>query len=71
MITNKYIKELEKRYVGKRIVLDEEYNFGDFAKGLAGTITEVSPFGQLKSDVDGGGYIYLSPKDKFHILPYA
>lgn len=68
MITNKHIKELEKRYVGKRIVLDEEYNCGDFAKGLIGTITEISPFGQLKFDVDGGGYIYLTPKDKFHMI---
>lgn len=66
MITKKYIKELEKRYIGKRIMLDEGYNYGDFAKGLIGTITEVSPFGQLKFDVDGGGFIYLTPDDKFH-----
>lgn len=68
MITNKHIKELEKRYTGKRIILDEEYNYGDFAKGLTGVITEVSPFGQLKFDVDGGGYIYLNPEDKFHMI---
>mgnify|MGYP003311863206 CR=1 FL=1 len=68
MITNKHIKELEKRYVGKRIVLDEQYNYGDFAKGLVGTITEISPFGQLKFDVDGGGFIYLNSKDKFHMI---
>ena len=68
MITKKYLKELEKRYIGKRIVLDEEYNYGDFAKGLVGTITEISPFGQLKIDVDGGGYIYLNPEDKFHMI---
>lgn len=66
MITKKYLKELEKRYIGKRIMLDEEYNYGDFAKGLIGTITEVSCFGQLKFDVDGGGFIYLTPDDKFH-----
>lgn len=65
-ITKKYIKELEKQYVGKRIMLDEEYNYGDFAKGLIGTITEVSCFGQLKFDVDGGGFLYLTPNDKFH-----
>ena len=65
-ITKKYIKELEKQYIGKRIMLDEEYNYGDFAKGLIGTITEVSCFGQLKFDVDGGGFLYLTPNDKFH-----
>ena len=65
-ITKKYIKELEKQYIGKRIMLDEEYNYGDFAKGLIGTITEVSCFGQLKFDVDGGGFLYLTPDDKFH-----
>lgn len=65
-ITKKYIKELEKQYLGKRIMLDEEYNYGDFAKGLIGTITEVSCFGQLKFDVDGGGFLYLMPDDKFH-----
>lgn len=68
MITNKHIKELEKQYVGKRIMLDEEYNYGDFAKGLVGTITEISSFGQLKFYVDGGGFIYLNPKDKFHVI---
>ena len=47
-------------------MLDEEYNYGDFAKGLIGTITEVSCFGQLKFDVDGGGFLYLTPNDKFH-----
>ena len=47
-------------------MLDEEFNYGDFAKGLIGTITEVSPFGQLKLDVDGGGFLYLMPDDKFH-----
>ena len=66
MTTNRYIKELKKQYVGKRIVLDEEYNYGDFAKGLIGTITEVTPFGQLKFDIDGGGFIYITPYDKFH-----
>lgn len=65
-ITKKYIKELEKQYVGKRIMLDEEYNYGDFSKGLIGTITEISSFGQLKFNVDGGGLLYLNPKDKFH-----
>jgi hypothetical protein len=65
-ITNKHINELKKQYVGKRIMLDEEYNYGDFAKGLVGIITEVSPFGQLKFDVDGGGFIYLTPDDRFH-----
>ena len=75
MITNKHIKELEKQYIekkviiiGTRVVLDEEYNCGNFAKGLTGVITEVSPFGQLKIDVDGGGYIYLNPEDKFHMI---
>ena len=64
--TKEYIKELEKHYMGKRIMLDEEYNYGDFAKGLIGTITEVSCFGQLKFDIDGGGFLYLMPDDKFH-----
>ena len=64
MTTNRYIKELKKQYVGKRIVLDEDY--GDFANGLIGTITEVSPSGQLKLDIDSGGFIYLTPYDKFH-----
>jgi len=70
MITNKHIKELEKRYVGKRIVLDQECNYGDFAQGLTGVITGVSPSGQLKFDVDGGICIYLTSKAIFHILPY-
>ena len=65
-ITKKYIKELEKQYIGKRIMLDEEYNYCDFANGLIGTINEVSCFGQLKFDVDGGGFLYLTPDDKFH-----
>lgn len=64
MTTNRYIKELKKQYVGKRIVLDEDY--GDFTKGFIGTITEISPSGQLKLDVDGGGFIYLTPYDQFH-----
>lgn len=64
--TKKYIKELEKKYLGKRIVLDEEFNYGDFAKGLIGTITEISDFGQLLFKVDGGGLLYLNPEDKFH-----
>lgn len=68
MITNKHIKELEKLYIEKKIVLDEQYNYGDFAKGLVGTITEISPFGQLKFDVDGGICIYLTPKAIFHII---
>ena len=74
MITNKHIKELEKQYIGKkiiiigtRVVLDEKYN-GDLGKGLTGVITEVSPFGQLKIDVDGGGFIYLNPEDEFHMI---
>ena len=68
IITNKHIKELGKRYVGKRIVLDEDYNCGDFANGLSGVIKEVSPFGQLRIDVDGGGFIYFNPEDKFHMI---
>ena len=66
MITKKYLKELEKQYVGKRVMLDEEYNYGDFAKGLIGTITEVSTLGELKFEADTGGYVYLLPEDKFH-----
>lgn len=66
MITKKYIKELQKRYVGKRVVLDEEYNGNDFPEGLVGTITEVSMFGELKFEADIGGYVYLLPEDKFH-----
>lgn len=65
-ITKKYIKELEKRYVGKRVILDEEYSEGDFPEGLVGTITEVSTLGVLKFEADTGGYVYLFPDDKFH-----
>ena len=68
MITNKHIKELEKLYIEKKIVLDEQYNYGDFAKGLVGTITEISPFGQLKFTADDGICIYLTPKAIFHII---
>ena len=66
MITKKYIKELKKRYVGKRVILDEEYNEGDFSEGLVGTIIEVSTLGELKFEADTGGYVYLLPDDKFH-----
>ena len=66
MITKKYIKELQKRYVGKRVVLDEEYNGMDFPEKMVGTITEVSTLGELKFEADTGGYVYLLPDDKFH-----
>ena len=68
MITNKHIKELEKRYVGKRIVLDQECNYGDFAQGLIGIITGVSPSGQLKFNADDGICIYLTSKAIFHMI---
>ena len=66
MITKKYIKELQKRYVGKRVVLDEEYNGVDFPEKMVGTIIEVSTLGELKFEADTGGYVYLLPDDKFH-----
>ena len=73
MITNKHIKELEKRYIGKKVVLIGKRvvfaeDYGDIGKALTGVITEVSPSGQLKINVDVGGYMYISPEDKFHMI---
>ena len=58
MITKKYLKELEKLYIGKRIVFDDE--------DMVATIDGVSSNGQLITHYDNGSVRYIEPEDKFH-----
>lgn len=57
-ITKKYIKELEKRYIGKRIMFDDE--------NIVATIDGVSSYGQLIAHYDNGSVRYVEPEDEFH-----
>ena len=58
MITKKYLKELEKRYIGKRIIIDDKSNVG--------TIISINSLGQLEVQFDKGDMIFLKPEDEFH-----
>lgn len=58
-ITKKYIKELEKQYIGKRIVFDDDEN-------MVATINGVSSYGQLIVNYDNGSVRYIEPEDEFH-----
>ena len=58
-ITKKYIKELEKQYVGKRIVFNDNEN-------MVATIESVSPYGQLVVHYDNGSVRYIEPEDEFY-----
>ena len=58
-ITKKYIKELEKQYIGKRIVFDDDEN-------MVATINGVSSYGQLIVHYDNGFVRYIEPEDEFH-----
>ena len=58
-ITKKHIKELEKRYIGKRIVFDDDEN-------MVATIDGVSSYGQLIVHYDNGSVRYIEPDDEFH-----
>ena len=57
-ITKKHIKELEKQYIGKRIVFDD--------KNMVATIDGVSSYGQLIIHYDNGSVRYIEPDDEFH-----
>lgn len=59
MITKKYLKELEKRYIGKRIVFNDD-------KNKVATIDSVSSYGQLIAHYDDGSVRYIEPEDEFH-----
>ena len=58
-ITKKHIKELEKQYIGKRIVFDDDEN-------MVATIDGVSSYGQLIVHYDNGSVRYIEPDDEFH-----
>ena len=59
MITKKYLKELEKRYIGKRIVFNDD-------KNKVATIDGVSSYGQLIAHYDDGSVRCIEPEDEFH-----
>lgn len=58
-ITKKRIKELQKQYIGKRIVFDDDEN-------MVATIDGVSSYGQLMVHYDNGAVRYIEPDDEFH-----
>lgn len=59
-ITKKYLNELKKNFLGKRITIDGVND------GVVGTIDGFSDYGQLIVHFDNGSVYYLTPEDNFH-----
>ena len=60
MITKKYLNELKRNFLGKRIKMDNINN------GVVGTIDGFTDDGKLIVHFDDNSIYYLTPEDKFH-----
>ena len=60
MITKKYLNELKRNFLGKRIKMDNVNN------DVVGTIDGFTDDGKLIVHFDDNSIYYLTPEDKFH-----